>query len=341
MTAEYKKILQTLNLKQYAPVYLIDGEENYYLDKLTTLFENEILSEAERDFNLTILYGKDAIWSDVVNACKRFPMFSERQVVILKDAAQLKGGEGDEKGLNSLLNYIEKPSPHTVFLIEHPFKKADGKTRFVKRVREKGIHFTSDKIKDEKIPDWIEEYGKETGFAIGRQEAEILASYLGADLKKISNEIEKVRINVPDESKLTLQLIQKYIGISKEYNIFDFPATLTGNDKDKLYKMLAYFLANAKAAPMPLIIGSFYTHFNRLYVANFVRGKTDKEAAAAMGMSPYFVKNVMASLPQWPLARIEHCLLLLGKYNTMSVGIKSTAGDRELLKEMIGQMMDS
>lgn len=339
MNADYNKILQSVKLKQFAPVYLIDGEENYYLDKITDLFENNILTEAERDFNLTVLYGKDALWSDVLNACKRFPMFAEKQVVILRDAAQLKGTE-EEKGLNVLLSYVEKPSPHTVFLIEHPFKKADSKTRFVKRVKEKGIHFTSDKLKDEKLPEWIENYGRETGFLVGRQEAEILASYLGSDLQKIENEIEKIRINVPGENKLTLQLINKYIGISKDYNIFDFPGVLTGNNREKLYGMLHYFLANTKAAPMPLLVGTLYTHFNRMYIAHFVRNKPDKEAAAAMGMSPYFVKSVMESLPSWPLFRVERCLLLLAKYSTMAVGIKNTASDKELLKEMIGQMME-
>ncbi len=336
MNAEYKKILQSIKLRQFAPVYLIDGEENYYLEKLTEQFETNILTPAERDFNLTVLYGKDVQWTDVVNACSRFPMFAEKHVVILKDAAQLKGSDG----LNALLGYIEKPSPTTVFLIEHPFKKADTRTKFAKRVKEKGVHFTSDKIKEDKLPDWIEDFGREIGFHIGRQEAEILASYLGSDLQKIANEIGKIRINVPDEKQLTIQLINKYIGISKEYNVFDFPATLTGNNREKLYSMLSYFLANSKAAPMPLLIGSFYTHFNRMYVAHFVRGKTDKEAAAAMGMSPYFVKDVMASLPNWPLHRVERCLLLLARYNTMAVGIKSTATDKELLKEMIGQMLE-
>jgi DNA polymerase III subunit delta len=340
MNADYTNIIQSLKTKQYVPVYLIDGEEPYYLDKITALFEQEILTEAERDFNLTVLYGKDSHWSDVVNACSRFPMFAERQVVILRDAAQLKGGDGDEKGLNALIGYINKPSATTIFLIEHPFKKADSKTRFVKRVKERGIHFTSDKIKEDKLPDWIEEFGREIGFQIGRKEAEILASYLGSDLQKIANEIEKIRINVPDEKHLTLQLIHKYIGISKEYNVFDLPGALTGKNPEKLYGMLSYFIANTKAAPMALINATFYSHFNRLYVAHFVRGKTDKEAAAAMGMSPYFVKDVMATLPQWPLPRIERCLLLLAKYNTMAVGINSTAGDKELLKEMMGQMME-
>lgn len=340
MTAELTKLFQSLQLKQFAPVYLIDGEEPYYLDIITGYFENKILPPAERDFNLMVLYGKDAEWSEVINACRRFPMFAEKQVVILKDAAQLKGGTGDLKGLNSLLSYIEKPSPTTIFLIEHAYKKADVRTKFVKRIKDKGIHFTSDKIKDEKLPDWIMELGREINFHIGQQEAQILASYLGGDLQKIVNEIEKVRINIPGETALTTAHIQKYIGISKEYNIFDFPQALTGGDQDRFYRMFNYFLANTKAAPMPLMIATLYGHFNRLYMANFVKGKTDKEAAAAIGMSPYFVKEVMASLRQWPLHRVERCLLLLGRYNTMAVGIKNTAGDKELLKEMVGQMIE-
>lgn len=334
MNADLRKIHQSIQLKQFAPFYLIDGEEPYYLDKITEWFENEILTDAERDFNLMVLYGKDAEWADVVNACRRFPMFAEKQVVILKDAAQLKG-------FNELAGYLENPSPTTVFLIEHRFKKTDGRGKIVKLAKEKGFYYTSDKIRDEQVPQWIQNYGKETGFEIGERESQILATYLGADLQKIANEIQKVRINIPDEKALTATIIQKYIGISKEYNVFEFPEALTSGDHDKLYRMLAYFLANTKAAPMPLLIGTFYTHFNRLYQANFVRGKTDKEAAAAIGVPPFRVKDVMAVAQRWPLHRVERCMLLLGKYSTMAVGIKNTAGDKELLKEMVGQMLET
>jgi DNA polymerase III subunit delta len=333
MNAELKKIFQTLQLRQFAPVYLIDGEEPYYLDMITKYFEDQILTPAERDFNLLVLYGKDAEWADVVNACRRFPMFAEKQVVILKDAAQLKG-------FNELAGYLEKPSPTTVFLIEHRFKKTDGRSKIVKYAKEKGIYYTSEKVRDDHMPAWIQNYGKEIDFRIGERESQILATYLGNDLQKIANEIEKVRINVPDEKELTTALIQKYIGISREYNVFEFPEALTGGDRDKLYRMLNYFIANPKAAPMPLLIGSFYNHFNRLYQANFVTGKSDKDAAAAIGVSPYRVKDIMAATRQWPLQRVERCMLLLGKYSTMAVGIKNTAGDKELLKEMIGQMLE-
>lgn len=330
MNAEYKKIIQTLQNKQYAPVYLIDGEEPYYLDLITERFEN-ILPPEERDFNLMTLYGKDAEWADVVNACRRFPMFADRQVVILKDAGQLRG-------FNELVGYLENPAPTTIFLIEHRFKKADGRSKVVKLAKEKGIHYTSDKIRDEQIPQWIQAYGKEIDFSIGEREAQVLATYLGNDLQKIANEIEKARINVPGEKVLTAELIQKYIGVSREYNVFEFPEALTSGDKDKLYRMLAYFISNPKSAPMPLLIGSFYSHFSKIYQAHFLAGKSDKEMAAALGTYPSRVREILATANRWPLARVEYCMMLLGKYSTMAVGIDSVASDSELLKEMVGKM---
>ena len=332
MNADYKKIRQSLETKKYAPVYLIDGEEPFYLDLLAKLFEDTILTPAEKDFNLMVLYGKDATWADVVNACRRFPMFAERQVVILKDASLLKD-------FNELAGYLENPSPSTVFLIEHRFKKADGRGKVVKLAKEKGYHFTSDKIRDDQVPQWIEAYGVEIGFKVPEREAQVLATYLGADLQKIANEIEKVRINVPEEKELTSALIQKYIGISREYNVFEFPEALTKGDMDKFYRMLSYFIANPKSAPMPLVIGSFYNHFNRLYLAQFLKGKPEKDMATALGTYPFKVREIMAQAQNWPLARVEYCIMLLGKYSTKAVGIKSNESGEELLKEMIGKMI--
>src|SRR4051812_19573025 len=231
MTADFKKLMQSLQTGQFAPVYLVDGEESYYIDIITSFFEEKILQPSERDFNLMVLYGKDTEWADVVNSCRRFPMFAERQVVIVKDAAQMRG-------LNELAGYLENPAPTTILLIEHRFKKADGRSKVVKYAKEKGIHFTSDKIKDEQVPNWIQSYGNTIGFAVHEREAQILATYLGNDLQKIVNEIEKVRINVPDEKELSAALIQKYIGVSRDYNVFEFPEALTNGDKDKLYRML-------------------------------------------------------------------------------------------------------
>ncbi len=333
MSAEFSKIINSVKMRQFAPFYLVDGEEPFYIDRLTHVFENEILQPHERDFNLITLYGKDVSWSDVVNACRRFPMFSDYQVVILKDAAQLKD-------FGELLGYLEKPSPTTVFLIEYRFKKADGKTKLVKYAKEKGYYFTSEKLKDDAMPRWIQDFGREVGFQIGEKESQILATYLGNDLQKIANEIEKIRINVPEEKELSAALIQKYIGISREYNVFDFPDAIIRGDKDKVYRMLTYFMANPKSAPLPLVIGSMYGQFSKLYVAHFQRGKSEKEAAAALGTYPSRVKELMAATQQWPLHQVEYILLLMAKYSTISVGIKKTTTDTELLKEMVALIFE-
>lgn len=331
MNAEYNKIIQSLKLKQYAPYYLVDGEEPYYIDELGRMFEEEILPPHERDFNLITLYGKDVSWSDVVNACRRFPMFAERQVVILREAAQMRD-------FVELAGYMEKPSPTTVLLIEYRFKKADGKTKVVKYAKEKGFYYNSDKVKDTAMPGWIMDYGRHIGFNIAEREAQVLATYLGNDLQKVVNEIQKVRINVPDEKELTGAMIQKYIGISREYNVFEFPEAVTGNDRDKMFRMLHFFVNSPKAAPMPLIIGSFYSHFTKMYQASCLQGKTEKEIIAVLGY--WKLREITAALQQWPRPRIERALLLLGRYSTMSVGINSTGDDRELLKELIGQLLN-
>lgn len=325
------KIFRDLSEKKYLPFYLADGEEPYYIDQLTQYFEHRILSPAERDFNLIVLYGKDAGWADVVNACRRFPMFAERQVVILKDAAQMRS-------LNELTPYLEQPAPTTLLLIEHRFKKADGRSKLVKLAKEKGSYFTSDKLKEEQIPQWIQQYGKENHFKIAEREAQLLAGYLGNDLQKIVNEIEKVRINVPEESELTPALIQQYIGISREYNIFDFPTAFTTGSHDKLYRMLAYFTANPKAAPMPLIIGAFYAHFSTLYQFHGMAGRPEKEISNALKLYGDRLKTISAAAKRLSLRQTESCILILSEYSAKAVGIGSLSRDGALLKEMIGKL---
>lgn len=329
--ADFKQITDSIKNKNYAPVYVLDGEEPYYLDKLMTLFEEHILSPSEKEFNLTVLYGRDARWPDVVNACRRFPMFAERQVVLLKDAASLPE-------FSELAAYFEKPSPSTIFVVEYRNKKLDGKTKLAKFIKDNTVYFNSEKVKEDAMPAWIKRFGQEVGFDIQDREADMLTMYLGNNLQKITNEIEKIRINVPEEKVLSAALIQKHIGISREYNIFDFPEAFSSGNKEKTYRMLSYFMTNAKAAPMVLITASLYTHFSQLYKANYAGKLPEKEWAAAVGVSPYFVKNIMSKTKKWPLHKVEECLITIAQYNARSVGIDSGANDTELLKELMGKL---
>lgn len=329
--ADFKQIIDDVKNKTFAPVYVLDGEEPYYLDKLMGLFEEHVLPPSERDFNLSVLYGRDVKAMEIINSCRRFPMFAERQVVLLKDASAMND-------FAELAAYFEQPSPTTLLVVEYRNKKIDGKTKIAKIIKDKTVYFCSEKIKDEAMPSWIMKLGKETGIEIGDKEAEILTLYLGNNLQKIESEIEKIRINAPEEKVLSGNLIQKYIGISRDYNLFEFPEAFSSGNKEKTYRMLSYFLTNVKSAPMVLVSVSFYTHFIQLYKANHASKLPEKEWATAMGVSPYFVKNIMSKTKRWPLYKVEECLLIIAEYNARAVGIDSNDNDTELLKEMMGKL---
>lgn len=325
MKQEFVQLLQQLESGKYAPTYLLEGEEPYYIDKLIGFFEEKIIAPEERDFNLIILYGREVEWKDVVNAARRFPMFAERTVVILKEAAQMKG-------LGDLLPYIERPSESTLLVIEHRFKKVDGKTKLAKALAKHAVCFTSEKLKESEVPAWARHYGKEIGLAIGEKESEMLATYLGNDLQKIANELDKVLINEPGLRELTRDHIEKHIGISKEYNVFDLPDVLFNGDLHKLARMMGYFAANPKSAPMAVVIGTFYGYLNKVYVSQ--NSAADFAQDRKSGIWPQHRKMAQRYKP----VQIHKCIFLLEEFSCKMVGIDSLAGDVSLLKEMVGKI---
>ncbi len=329
---DFKKLMAALQKGEGAPVYIIDGEEPYFLDIITDFFEEKLLQPHERDFNLTVFYGKDADWVEVLNACRRFPMFAERQVVILKDAAQMKD-------LGELASYVEHPSPTTVFLIEHRFKNLDKRGKLYKVADKTAVMYNAAKVKDDALPDWIMGYAGSHGLRMQFAEAQMLAAYLGNDLQKVVNEIEKVRLNLKEgETELTPQLIQKYIGISKEYNAFGYPEALTSGNKEALYKMLAYFIANPKSAPPPLLIGVLYNHFEKMYVQHFTAGKSAGEIAGMLKLKNEWAAKAYLGKPRYSLPQVEACLQTIAEWSGKFVGIESRISDVEWFKEFTARM---
>lgn len=319
--SDFNQILQQVQKGHYAPVYLLDGEEPYYIDKLLHYFEEKILQPEERDFNLITLYGKESEWKDVVNAARRFPMFAERMVVILKEASQMKD-------LNELEGYIENPSPTTILVIEHRFKKLDGRSKLAKLIPKKGIYFTSDKLKEDEMPAWVTGYGRNIGVEIGPQEAEMLAVYLGNDLQKIANELEKIIINEPGLKQLTVQHIERYVGVSREYNVFDLPDVIFRGDNSKLARMISYFTANPKSAPMALVIGTFYGYLNKVYLCFYSKG--DFQSDRKMGIWTHHRK----ASQRFSLNHIHKCIGLLEEFSHKMVGVNNNSNDSAMLREM-------
>lgn len=313
--------MRQLQQGQYAQVYLLDGEEPYYIDRLLHHFEENVLLPEERDFNLITLYGKESEWKDVVNAARRFPMFAERMVVILKEAAQMKD-------LGELEGYIANPSPSTILVIEHRFKKLDGRSKLAKVVPKKGVYFTSDKLKEDEVPAWVAGFGQSQGLEIGPQEAEMLAVYLGNDLQKIANELEKIRINEQDLRQLSVSHIEKYVGVSREYNVFDLPDVLFRGDKNRLARMISYFSANPKSAPMALVIGTFYGYLSKVYQCYYA--KADFQADRKLGIWSHHRK----ASQRFSLQHIHRGIGLLEEFSHKMVGIGNNSNDSALLREM-------
>jgi len=331
MTVE--KILNELEKRKFQPVYWLEGDEEYYIDQLIHHAEHNILSAEEASFNLTIFYGKDANWADVVNACMRYPMFSERQIVLLKEAQQMRD-------LDKLEGYIGKPLSSTIFVVSHKEKKVDGRGKLARLLKEKGEVLTTKKLYDNQLPEWTNELVQSKGFSISQKALFLLVDHIGNDLSRINNEIEKLLINLGKRTNITEDDIENYVGISKEYNPFELQGALAKKDFEKAMRIIEYFGNNPKAAPIQLVLPSIYNFFSKVFMLHGLASRDEKTAAAALGVSPYFVKDYLQAAGKYSYEAVEKVLLLLHEYNLKGVGVNDVGtSDASLLKEMTVKIM--
>jgi DNA polymerase III subunit delta len=271
----------------------------------------------------------------VVNACMRYPMFAERQVVLLKEAQQMK-----DKDLEKLENYIEKPLASTVFVVSYKEKTLDKRKKLYKTITKNGEVFTSEKIRDYKLVEWVSDYIKSQELTMTSKAVALLAEHLGNDLSRIANEIEKVSVNLGSRKSITEDDIEKYVGVSKEYNAFELQDAVSKKDLVKAFRIIQYFEANPKAAPIQLILPSLYGYFSKLYA---IFGMADKGEASIRPLfynNSFAAKDALAAAKSYGYEGVEKTLLLLHDYNLKSVGINSgSATDASLLKEMVMKMM--
>jgi DNA polymerase III subunit delta len=331
MSAE--KIISTWKKKSFKPVYWLEGEEDYYIDMIMEHAEHHLLDAAESGFNLTVFYGRDANWAEVVNACRRYPMFAERQVVLLKEAQQMKD-------IEKLEGYIESPLASTIFVVGYKGKTLDKRTKLHKLLKQSAEVFNSEKLKDYKVQEWIKELVTAKGYSISSKALSLLEEHIGNDLSRIANEVDKLSVNLKDRKEITEDDIEKYIGISKEYNVFELQAAIAKKDLAKAITIIKYFEGNPKAAPIQMVLPALYASFSKIYT---VFGMNDKSEA---GLKPHFyfnaiaVKNALEAIRNYGYNGIERILLLLHHYNLKGVGIGDTGtSDASLLKEMVVKMM--
>ena len=273
MGMTHSQIIRDLQLKKFKPVYFLCGEETYFIDLISEVFQNQILDESERGFGLNIFYGRDVELQQVLGLAKGFPMMGEFQIVIIKEAQDLKEWKKSDS-LKPLESYLQNPTPTTLLVFEYRGKKPDGKLKITKTIESKTVYFLAEKIKENKIAEWIFQYVIDSGYKIQRNSSTLLAEYLGNDLSKIVNEINKLAIVFPKGTEISGQIIQDYIGISKDYNPFELQKALIEKDIIKANRIVEYCIKNPKDNPIPGMIGILFGFFNRMNIYVSAENKT-------------------------------------------------------------------
>jgi len=339
MTAH--EIIKDLKNRKYKPIYLLHGDEPYFIDQVSDYVEQHLLPDAEKGFNQTVLYGKDTDIMTVLGAAKRYPMMADYQVVLVKEAQDMKWGtdSDDKKAINPLLNYLENPLPSTILVFCYKYGKFDKRKKTYKAIEKSGLIFESAGLYDNKVPAWVEGYLTEKGYRVNQQASLMLAEYLGNDLSKIANELDKLMLNVAAGQEITLKHIQDNIGISKEYNVFELQTALAKKDALKANQIINYFEANPKANPIVLVLGNLNNFFSKVLVYHYVRDKSPQNLAREMGVSPYFIKDYEQAARSYPLGKTVQIISYLREYDVKSKGVESTTDHGGLMKELMFKIL--
>jgi DNA polymerase-3 subunit delta len=291
------------------------------------------LKEHERDFNQTILYGKDSDVLSIISEAKGYPMMAERRLVILKEAQDLRG-------LEDLLPYIEKPSAKTIFVINYKYKNYDSRKKSIKAAAKNGIVYKSDKVPDYKLVDWIETFVKSKGYGIIPKASMLLAEFLGNDLSKISNELDKLNILIETGTTINEIHIEENIGISKDYNVFELVNAISIRDITKANTIVDYFNYNPKAGHIVVVVGNLFNHFSRLMKIHFLPNKNRATISSALGIPPFIAGQLLAATEIYNPKKIAANIALLHEYDLKSKGVgNSSFTSGQLMKELIYRLM--
>jgi DNA polymerase-3 subunit delta len=329
----FDELIRDLKNKVYHPVYFLQGEEPYYIDRVSDYIAEHVLSPDEKEFNQTIVYGKETDALTIIGNAKRYPMMSNHQVIIVKEAQ-------DVKDLEKLASYVDQPLVSTLLVLCYKYKTLDKLTSFAKSITNKGILFNSDKIYDSKIPAWINQYVNAQHFKINQKACYLLGEYIGNNLSKITNELDKLMLNVPATTEITTGHIEEYVGISKDYNIFELHTAIGKRDVLKANKIVNYFTANPKDNPLVVTLSSLYGYFTKILTYHALPDKSPKSVALELKVNPYFVGDYESSARVYSVNKIEDIISYLRQYDLMSKGVDTTGiPEGQLLKELIFKIL--
>jgi len=326
----FDEIIKDLKAKKYAPVYFLMGDEPYYIDQITDYIAGNVLKEEEKAFNQTIIYGKDTDASNVIQAARRYPMMAEHQVIIVKEAQNIMD-------IDKLSIYVENPLTTTILVINYKYKTIDKRKKLYKAIDKKGVIFESKKLYENQVGSWLTGYVKSKGLNIDITAAQILVEYLGNDLSKITHEVDKLLIAIGSGNKtITVDNIEKNIGISKEYNNFELNKAVLQRNVVKANKIIRSFAKNPKDNPIQVTIATLFGYFQKLMAYYYLPDKSKMAVASALKINPFFVSDYTTGARNYPARKVVQVISLLREYDMRSKGYKTNETDTgELLKELI------
>lgn len=332
---EVKQLVKDIKNKNLKPIYFLMGEESYYIDKISDYIEDTVLSEEERGFNQMILYGRDITVDDIVSNAKRYPMMSEYQVVIVKEAQDLS------RTIEKLVAYAKNPQPTTILVVNYKYKKIDKRKALYKTLKKTGVVYESKKLYENQVADWIRRVLSPKGYTITPKSAQMLVEFLGTDLSKINNELEKLQIILPKESQITPEVIEENIGISKDYNNFELRKAIGDRNAVKAYQIVNYFAENPKDNPMVVTVSLLFNFFSQLLHFHGLKDKSPRNVASALGINPYFVNEYVAAARNYPMRKVSAVISTLRSFDVKSKGVGANAVPQgDLLKELLVRILN-
>ncbi|RTY69601.1 DNA polymerase III subunit delta [Flavobacterium sp. GSP27] len=327
---EVLKIVNDIKNGTIRPLYFLMGEEPYYIDKLATYIEDKILTEEEKGFNQTVLYGRDVTIEDIISTAKRYPMMAERQVVIVKEAQDLI------RTIDKLESYAENPMATTVLVFCYKYKTLDKRKKLTKLLTKNGVVYESKKLYENQVGDWIKRVLAGKKYAIEPKASAMLVEFLGTDLSKINNELEKLQIILPAGSTITPKHIEENIGFSKDFNVFELRKAIGERNQLKAYTIAENFAQNPKDNPMVVTTSLVFGFFIQLLKYHGLKDRNPKNVAAVLSVNPFFLKEYDVALKNYPMKKVSQIVGALRDIDVKSKGVGANAmSHSDLLREML------
>jgi len=330
----FEQVMSDLRRKAYKPIYLLMGEEAYYIDKISDYIQSTVLDESQREFDLTVVYGKDTDLVTIINAAKRYPMMSPFQVVIVKEAQSIKDWE-------PMQYYLTNPSQTTILVFAYKYGSPDKRKKWVLDISKIGVAFESEKLRDYEMGAWINAYSRSKNVTVDVKAIQMLTEFLGTDLSKVANEMDKLLLTKPANTTIiTPEQVEKNIGISKDFNVFELQDALIERNILKANRIIRYFADNKKNNPLVMVLPQLFTLFSNLMIYHYLKDKSQMTVASELKIIPFFVKKYEMAAKNYGAWKTMNIISWIRETDARSKGVDSNGlEDGELMKELVFKIL--